>query len=215
MALSNKVLNYQDSIYKLVIKLYTSLDDIYSGRGIPFEFKDEIVYLPIVPLNDYFATPLKFSDNRGEYAIPSQTTSKAQTFYSNKVTEISLSGLVTQEETHDIFTFYAPYAGKYYFTSDFRGGQNGWGYSGDKWQYADFFLDLDGENFAEVRYRRSQGMGWKTLYDGYLEVPNGGLHTITLRILGSSSKKDSHLTACYEWDNTITMVEDDIDDKVT
>lgn len=207
MALSSRLLNYQDANNKITIKLYSSLDDIYSGKGMPIEYRGEKVYAPLVPTDDVFGTPLKFSDETGEYTIPYDTTSKEQNFYSNNVTEISLSGNTTLEKTHGTFTFYAPRSGKYYLTSKFRGGQNGWGYSGDKWQYADFFLDLDTENIKEVRYRRSQGMGWKTLYDEELEVV-GGLHTITLRILGKSSSKDSHLTACYEWENKITMIDE-------
>ena len=207
MALSNRTLNFQDANNKITIKLYTSLDDIYSGKGKPIEYRGEKVYAPLVPTDDVFGTPLKFSDGSGEYTIPYDTTSKEQDFYSNKVTEISLSGNTTQEKTHDILTFYAPRSGKYRLTSKFRGGQNGWGYSGDKWQYANFYLDLDTEELTKLEVRRSWGMGWKTLYDDEIEV-DGGLHTIKMRILGKCSSKDSHYTACYEWENKITMIEE-------
>ena len=207
MALSNRTLNFQDANNKITIKLYTSLDDIYSGKGMPIEYRGEKVYAPLVPLDDVFGTPLKFSDSSGEYTIPYDTTSKEQDFYSNKLTEISLSGNTTQEKTHDIFTFYAPRSGKYHLTSKFRGGQNGWGYSGDKWQYANFYLDLDTEELTKLEVRRSWGMGWKTLYDDEIEV-DGGLHTVKMRILGKSSSKDSHYTACYEWESKITMIEE-------
>lgn len=206
MALSNNVLNYQDSTNKSVIKLYTSLDDIYTGKGLPIEYKGTLLYAPIVPLNDVYSTPLKVSDSGEECVIAYDTIGVVQDYYSNKVTEISLSGDSTKEKTHDSFSFVAPYKRKFHLSVRFRGGQNGWGYSGDKWQYADWFLDLDTENLLEKRYRRSQGMGWKTLFDGDIEV-DGGTHILTMRILGKSSSKDSHLTACYEWEAKITMIE--------
>ena len=205
MALSNRKLNYEDANNKTVIKLYTSLSDIYTGKGFPIEYKGETLYAPIVPVNDVYGTPLRASDNSGEYKIAYDTVSKTQNYYSNKVTEISLSGNSTQEKTHDACSIYAPYNGKYKLVSKFRGGQNGWGYSGDKWQYANFYLDVDNENIVTKEYRRSQGMGWKTLYDGEIEL-TGGTHIITMRMFGKSSSKDSHLTACYEWDNTLTII---------
>ena len=205
MALSNRTLNFQDANNKITIKLYTRLGDIYSGKGIPINYRGERVYAPLVPLDDVFGTPLKFSDSSGEYTIPYDTTGKEQNFYFNNVVEISLSGNTTQEKTYGTFTFYAPRSGKYRLTSKFRGGQNGWGYSGDKWQYANFYLDLDTEELTKLEVRRSKGMDWKTLYDDELELV-GGLHTITMRMFGKSSSKDSHLTACYEWENKITII---------
>lgn len=205
MSLSNRVLNYQDANNKTVIKLYTSLDDIYSGKGLPIEYKGELVYAPIVPTQDVYGTPLWVSDESGIYKIAYDTVGDIQNYYSNKVTEISLSGNSTQEKTHDSFSIYAPYSGKYKLVSKFRGGQNGWGYSGDKWQYANFYLDVDNENIVTKEYRRSQGMGWKTLYDDEIEL-TGGTHIITMRMFGKSSSKDSHLTACYEWDNALTII---------
>lgn len=207
MSLSNRVLNYQDANNKTVIKLYTSLDDIYSGKGLPIDYKGELLYAPIVPVEDVYGTPLWASDETGEYKIAYDTVSKEQDYYSNKVTEISLSGNRTQEKTHDSFSIYAPYNGKYKLVSKFRGGQNGWGYSGNKWQYAYFYLDVDNTNIKRLELRRSQGMGWKTLYDGEIEL-TGGTHIITMRMFGKCSSKDSHLTACYEWENAITMIEE-------
>ena len=205
MGLSSRKLNYEDANNKTVIKLYTSLSDIYTGKGFPIEYKGETLYAPIVPVNDVYGTPLRVSDNSEEYKIAYDTVSKTQSYYSNKVTEISLSGNSTQSKTHDACSVYAPYTGKYRLVSKFRGGQNGWGYSGDKWQYANFYLDVDNENIVTKEYRRSQGMGWKTLYDGEIEL-TGGTHIITMRMFGKCSSKDSHLTACYEWDNTLTII---------
>lgn len=205
MSLSSRVLNYQDANNKTVIKLYTSLNDIYTGKGLPIEYKGEIVYAPLVPYNDVLGTPIKVSDETGDYKIAYDTVGDVQSYYSNKVTEISLSGDSTQEKTHDSYTVYAPYSGKYKLVSKFRGGQNGWGYSGDKWQWAYFYLDVDNTNIKRLELRRSQGMGWKTLYDGEIEL-TGGTHIITMRIFGKCSSKDSHLTACYEWDNVLTII---------
>ena len=207
MSLSNKVLNYEDANNKTAIKLYTSLDDIYTGKGFPIKYKDEILYAPLVPLTDVFITPLRASDGSGEYAISYGTVGVTQDYYSNKVTRIDLKGLVTQEKTHDAFTFVAPKSGKFYLKVRFRGGQGGWGYSGDSWQYANFYLDLDTDNIKTMEVRRSWGMGWKTLFDDEIEV-DGGTHILTMRMLGKSSAKDVHYTICYEWEAKITMIEE-------
>jgi hypothetical protein len=207
MALSTNVLNYQDNVNKSVIKLYTSLDDIYTGKGLPIEYKGNLLYAPLAPLTAVYATPIRASDDSGDYAIAYDTVGTTQDYYSNKVTEISLSGNRTQEKTHDAFTFVAPKSGKYHLKVRFRGGQNGWGYSGDKWQYANFYLDLDTDNIKVLEVRRSWGMGWKTLFDDDIEV-DGGTHILTMRMFGKSSSKDSHLTACYEWESKITMIEE-------
>ena len=205
MALSTYKLNYQDANNKAIIKLYTKLGDIYTGKGFPIAYKGNTLYAPLVPHTDVYATPIKVSNSSGEYSIASDTVGKTQTYYSNKVTEISLSGNNTQEKVHGAITFVAPKSGKYHLKVRFRGGQNGWGYSGDKWQYANFYLDLDTENILTKEYRRSAGMGWKTLFDKDIEV-DGGTHILTMRMFGKSSSKDSHLTACYEWENTITIL---------
>lgn len=207
MAVSTNVLNYQDSVNKSIIKLYTSLDDIYTKKGLLIEYKGNQLYAPLVPLTDVYATPIKFSDDSGDYAIAYDTVSTTQEYYSNKVTEISLSGNSTQEKVHDAITFVAPKSGKYHLNVTFRGGQNGWGYSGDKWQYANFYLDLDTDNIKVLEVRRSWGMGWKTLFDDDIEV-DGGTHILTMRMFGKSSSKDSHYTACYEWESKITMIEE-------
>lgn len=206
MTLASNVLNYQDSNNKTVIKLYTSLSDIYTGKGLPVEYRGNQLYAPLVPLSDVYATPIKFEDASGEYAVAFDTVKSNQEYYSNKVTEISLSGNSTKEKTHDTFAIVAPYSGKYHLNVTFRGGQNGWGYSGDKWQYAYFYLDIDTENIVRKELRRSQGMGWKTLYDGDIELV-GGTHILKIRMFGKSSSKDSHLTACYEWKSKLTILQ--------
>ena len=205
MTVSKYVLNYQDNNQKRVIKLYTSLSDIYTGKGLPIQYKGESFYAPLVPLKDVYVTPIKASDSLGDYAVAYDTVKELQEFYSNKVTEISLSGDTTKEVTHDTFVFVAPQNGKYHITVKFRGGQNGWGYSGDKWQYANFYLDIDTDNIVKKELRRSAGMGWKTLYDSDIELV-GGTHLLKMRMFGKSSSKDSHLTACYEWEANIKIL---------
>ena len=124
---------------------------------------------------------------------------------STSYTYISLSGNTTKTVTHGTFTITAPETGYYHLYSQIRGGQTGQGYSGDKWQYANWYLDLDGTNFVTKTYRRSQGMGWKTIYDGEIYLTKG-THTLRCRILGKCSSKDSHQTYCYEWLNDLSIV---------
>lgn len=208
MSLSNRVLNYQDANNKTVIKLYTTISDSYSGRGLPIEYKGEVLYAPLVPYDDVYASPIKVSDETGDYKIAYDTVGKIQQYYSNKVTDIRLGSSGGEKlVTHGSFSFAAPIAGEYSFVSKIWGGQTGSGYSSDRWQKAVFYLDLDGKNFSEITFRRSQGMGWKTIYNGKISV-SSGTHIITLRILGDGSKKDSHQTLCKEWDNKITIIEE-------
>lgn len=206
MALSSRTLNYEDRSNKTTIKLYTSLDDIYTGKGLPIEYKGETVYAPLVENDDVFSTPLTVEDTDGEWKIAYETIGEEQNYYSNKVTNINLSGNTEKEVVHHTFAFVAPYTGKYRLKSEVRGGQTGSGYSGDKWQWSKWWIDIDTVNIVEKMYRRSQGMGWKTLYDGEVEL-TGGLHILKLRIRGKCSSKDSHRTSCYKWKNVITIKE--------
>ena len=61
MALSSRKLNYQDANNNITIKLYTSLSDIYTGKGLPITYKNETVYAPIVPTNDFYESVSNFS----------------------------------------------------------------------------------------------------------------------------------------------------------
>ena len=202
--LSSKRLYYKVGNSNVTIKTYTSLTDIYTGKGLPINYKGELVYAPLVSTADVYSSPLRVRDSSGVWAVAYDTVGTTQQHDFNDTIKIELSGNREQEVTYGSFYVVAPKSGNYKLTSIIVGGQTGWGYSSDKWQFSRWYLDLDGNNFATKEYRRSQGMGQKTLYNNtiYLE---GGTHTITLRIRGKCSSKDSHLTQCDSWKNTITI----------
>lgn len=202
--LSSKRLYYKVGNSNVTIKTYTSLADIYTGKGLPIYYRGELVYAPLVSTADVYSSPLRVRDSSGVWAVAYDTVGTTQKQEFNNTIEISLSGNREQEVTYGSFYVVAPKSGNYKLTSIIVGGQTGWGYSGDSWQWSYWYLDLDGNNFHTARYVRSQGMGQKTLYNNtiYLE---GGTHTITLRIRGKCSSKDSHLTKCTSWKNTITI----------
>lgn len=204
MTLSNRRLYYKAGSSQITIKCYSSLDDIYTSKGLPVNYKSETFYAPLVPLTDIYSSPLRVQDSTGTWAIAYDTVAKTQQYDFNDTVEISLSGDKEKEVVYNSFPIVVPKEGDYHFVSKVRGGQNGWGYSGDSWQWSLWYLDLDGNNFNTKEYRRSQGMGWKTLYDDMLHL-TAGTHIIQLRIRGKCSSKDSHLTACYEWTNNLTI----------
>ena len=205
--LSSKRLYYKVGNSNVTIKTYTSLDDIYTGKGLPINYKGEIVYAPLVSTADVYSSPLRVQDDSGVWAVAYDTVGVTQQHDFNDTIKIELSGNREQEVTYGSFYVVAPKSGNYKLTSIIVGGQTGSGYSRDKWQWSKWYLDLDGNNFETKEYRRSQGMGEKTLYEDtiYLE---GGTHVITLRIRGKCSSKDSHLTKCDSWKNTITIQEE-------
>lgn len=202
--LSSRRLYYKVGNSNVTIKTYTSLADIYTGKGLPIYYRGELVYAPLVSTSDVYSSPLRVRDSSGVWAVAYDTVGTTQQQDFNNTVEISLSGNSEREVTYGSFYVVAPKSGNYKLTSIIVGGQTGWGYSGDSWQWSYWYLDLDGNNFHTARYVRSQGMGQKTLYNNtiYLE---GGTHTITLRIRGKCSSKDSHLTKCTSWKNTITI----------
>ena len=202
--LSSKRLYYKVGNSNVTIKTYTSLADIYTGKGLPIYYRGEIVYAPLVSTSDVYSSPLRVRDSSGVWAVAYDTVGVTQKQDFNNTVKISLSGNREQEVTYGSFYVVAPKSGNYKLTSIIVGGQTGWGYSSDKWQWSKWYLDLDGNNFETKEYRRSQGMGEKTLYNNtiYLE---GGTHVITLRIRGKCSSKDDHLTKCTSWKNTITI----------
>ena len=202
--LSSKRLYYKVGNSNVTIKTYTSLTDIYTGKGLPINYKGEIVYAPLVSTSDVYSSPLRVRDSSGVWAVAYDTVGVTQKQDFNNTVKIELSGNSEREITYGSFYVVAPKSGNYRLQSIIVGGQTGWGYSGDSWQWSYWYLDLDGNNFHTARYVRSQGMGQKTLYNNtiYLE---GGTHTITLRIRGKCSSKDSHLTQCDSWKNTITI----------
>ena len=202
--LSSRRLYYKVGNSNVTIKTYTSLADIYTGKGLPIYYRGELVYAPLVSTADVYSSPLRVRDSSGVWAVAYDTVGVTQKQDFNNTVKIELSGNSEREITYGSFYIVAPKSGNYKLTSIIVGGQTGWGYSGDSWQWSYWYLDLDGNNFYTARYVRSQGMGQKTLYNNtiYLE---GGTHTITLRIRGKCSSKDSHLTQCDSWKNTITI----------
>ena len=202
--LSSRRLYYKVGNSNVTIKTYTSLADIYTGKGLPIYYRGELVYAPLVSTSDVYSSPLRVRDSSGVWAVAYDTVGVTQKQDFNNTVKIELSGNSEREITYGSFYIVAPKSGNYKLTSIIVGGQTGWGYSGDSWQWSYWYLDLDGNNFYTARYVRSQGMGQKTLYNNtiYLE---GGTHTITLRIRGKCSSKDSHLTQCDSWKNTITI----------
>ena len=202
--LSSRRLYYKVGNSNVTIKTYTSLADIYTGKGLPIYYRGELVYAPLVSTSDVYSSPLRVRDSSGVWAVAYDTVGTTQQQDFNNTVKIELSGNSEREITYGSFYVVAPKSGNYKLTSIIVGGQTGWGYSGDSWQWSYWYLDLDGNNFYTARYVRSQGMGQKTLYNNtiYLE---GGTHTITLRIRGKCSSKDSHLTQCDSWKNTITI----------
>ena len=202
--LSSRRLYYKVGNSNVTIKTYTSLADIYTGKGLPIYYRGELVYAPLVSTSDVYSSPLRVRDSSGVWAVAYDTVGTTQQQDFNNTVKIELSGNSEREVTYGSFYVVAPKSGNYKLTSIIVGGQTGWGYSGDSWQWSYWYLDLDGNNFYTARYVRSQGMGQKTLYNNtiYLE---GGTHTITLRIRGKCSSKDDHQTYCYEWKNTITI----------
>ena len=202
--LSSRRLYYKVGNSNVTIKTYTSLADIYTGKGLPIYYRGELVYAPHISTSDVYSSPLRVRDRSGVWAVAYDTVGVTQKQDFNNTVKIELSGNSEREVTYGSFYVVAPKSGNYKLTSIIVGGQTGWGYSGDSWQWSYWYLDLDGNNFYTARYVRSQGMGQKTLYNNtiYLE---GGTHVITLRIRGKCSSKDSHLTQCDSWKNTITI----------
>ena len=181
--LSSRRLYYKVGNSNVTIKTYTSLADIYTGKGLPIYYRGELVYAPLVSTADVYSSPLRVRDSSGVWAVAYDTVGVTQKQDFNNTVKIELSGSREREVTYGSFYVVAPKSGNYKLTSIIVGGQTGWGYSGDSWQWSYWYLDLDGNNFHTARYVRSQGMGQKTLYNNtiYLE---GGTHTITLRIRG-------------------------------
>ena len=202
--LCNRRLYYKAGNSNIVIKTYTSLSDIYTGKGLPIQYRGETVYAPLVSLSDIYSSPIRVTKNGETLAVAYDTVGKVQRQDFNNTVKIELSGNSEREVTYGSFYIVAPKSGNYRLQSIIVGGQTGWGYSSDGWQWSYWYLDLDGNNFYTARYVRSQGMGQKTLYNNVIYL-KGGTHIITLRIRGYCSSKDSHLTQCDSWKNTITM----------
>lgn len=190
---------------KVAIDLHDTTNDFYSKKGMPVKLRNGTMgYAAYVNFDDIYRSTLTVSDKNGVHYVGTSTVKEEQSYTSSKKIDISLSGNSEKEVTYDSFSFVVPYGGKIKLFSQGHAQQNGWGYSGDSWQWALLYLDLDGTNIAQVRIRRSQGLQWFTLYNGERTV-TGGTHILRFRVRGKCSSKDSHQTTCDGWKTTITL----------
>ena len=206
MGLSSRKLNYEDANNKTVIKLYTSLGDIYTGKGLPITYKGETVYAPIVPVNDFYGTPLRVSDSSGEYRIAYDTVSKNQQQDISETFYKYLSGNTIQYAWYGRTTFVAPYATTMHLLSQVDAFIGHYGVTGDKWQYDYLDVYIDDNMVSRFEFRQSKGeyRQWFTLANKDIDV-TAGLHTIGLYLTMKCSSKDSHEVNIYQWKNTITL----------
>lgn len=195
---------------KMAIDLHDTVNDFYSKKGMPVQFRNgTTAYAAYVNFNDINRSIITTSDSDGEHYVGTSSINEVQQFTSTKKIKISLSGNSEQELIYDTTSFVAPFTGKIHLFSQAHAQQNGWGYSGDSWQWARLYLDLDGNNINNFLIRRSQGLQWFTLYNGEIEV-TGGSHILRFRIRGKSSSKDSHRTTCDGWKTEVTLVGIDV-----
>lgn len=206
MGLSSIKLNYEDANNKTVIKLYTSLDDIYTGKGLPITYKGETVYAPIVPVNDFYGTPIRASDSSGEYRIAYDTVSATQQQDISTQYYKYLRGNTQQTYDYGSVTFVAPYATTIHLLGTVDAMFGHYGVSGDKWQHDWLDTYIDGKSVARFEFRQSKGeyRQWFTIINQDIQV-GAGVHTITLKLTHKCSSKDSHEAYVYQWKNTITL----------
>ena len=76
--LSNRRLYYKAGNSNIVIKTYTSLSDIYTGKGLPIQYKGETVYAPLVSLSDIYSSPIRVTKNGETLAVAYDTVGKVQ-----------------------------------------------------------------------------------------------------------------------------------------
>lgn len=206
MSLSNRVLNYQDANNKTVIKLYTSLDDIYTGKGFPIEYKGEILYAPIVPVDDVYGTPLRVSDESGEYRIaydtvaPVQDTDLSEYFYKK------IKNNTTYKTWYGKVSFVVPYPTTINIKSLLDSAIYHNDVDGDKWQVTHFDIYVDSEQVHRYSFRQSMGESrrWRNIADIDLEL-NAGSHLLGLYLTMDCSSKDTQHLYIYQWKNTITL----------
>lgn len=206
MALSSRRLNYQDANNKTVIKLYTSLGDIYTGKGFPITYKGETVYAPIVPVNDFYGTPLRVSDSSGEYRIAYDTIGKTQQQDLSTAYYKYISGNTTHSEWYGYVTFVVPYATTVNIKSLLDAYIGHYDVKGDKWQVTYFDTYIDDNKVARYEFRQSQGeyRQWFTIMNQDLTL-GAGVHTLGMYLIMDCSAKDSQELSIYQWKNTITL----------
>ena len=208
MSLSNRKLNYEDSINKTVIKLYTSLDDIYTSKGLPIEYKGEVVYAPLVPLDDVYGTPLRVSDDSGDYRIAYDTVSKLQEADLSDYFAQSISGNTTYSQWYGRVPFVVPYSTTVNIQSLVDSVIYHNGVKGDKWQWTYFDLYVDDEYVSRYEFRQSMGeyRKWHNIANIDLEL-SAGTHILGMYLTMDCSDKDSQHVYIYQWKNTITLKE--------
>lgn len=195
---------------KMAIDLHDTVNDFYSKKGMPVQLRNgTTAYAAYVNFNDINRSIITTSDSDGEHYVGTSSINKVQQFTSTKKIEINLKGNSEHELIYDTTSFVAPFTGKIRLFSQAHAQQNGWGYSGDSWQWARLYLDLDGNNINNFLIRRSQGLQWFTLYNGEIEV-TGGSHILRFRIRGKCSSKDRHQTTCDGWKTEVTLVGIDV-----
>lgn len=195
---------------KMAIDLHDTVNDFYSKKGMPVQFRNgTIAYAAYVNFDDINRSIITTSDSEGEHYVGISSINEVQQLTSTKRIEINLKGNSEQEVIYDITSFVAPFTGKVHLFSQAHAQQDGWGYSGDSWQWARLYLDLDGNNINSFLIRRSQGLRWFTLYNGEIEV-TGGSHILRFRIRGKCSSKDHHQTTCDGWKTEVTLVGIDV-----
>lgn len=195
---------------KTAIDLHDTVNDFYSKKGMPVQFRNgTIAYAAYVNFNDVYKSMITTSDSDGEHYVGTSSVAEVQQITSTKKLEIKMSGDNEQEVVYDTTSFVVPIPGKVHLLSQAHAQQMGWGYSGDSWQWAFLYLDLDGNNIKTLRIQRSQGLQWFTLYNGEMEI-SGGSHTLRLRVRGKCSSKDSHRTTCDGWKTEVTSIGIDV-----
>lgn len=206
MALSNRTLNFQDANNKITIKLYTSLDDIYSGKGMPIEYRGEKVYAPLVPVDDIFGTPLKFSDSTGEYRIAYDTVSSVQQEDVSEYYYKKISGNTTYTTWYGKVSFVVPYATTININSLLDSAIYHNDVSGDKWQvtYLDLYIDEDMVNRYEFRQSKGESRRVRNIANIDLDL-DAGTHILGLYLTMDCSSKDTQHVYIYQWKNTITL----------
>lgn len=206
MALSTRKLNYEDANNKTVIKLYTSLSDIYTGKGFPIKYKGETLYAPIVPVNDVYGTPLRASDSSGEYRIAYDTVSNIQQEDLSDYYAMSIYGNTTHTAWYGSVSFVVPYPTIVNINSLLDSVIYHNGVKGDKWQWTYFDLYVDDEMVKRYEFRQSMGeyRKWHSIANIDLEL-GAGTHIISLHLTMDCSNKDSQHVYIYQWKNTITL----------
>lgn len=208
MSLSTRKLNYEDANNQIVIKLYTSLDDIYTGKGLPIEYKDETLYAPIVPVDDLYGSPLRVSDENGEHRIAYDTVTKVQQQDLSDYYYKGISGNTTYSEWYGKVPFRVPYTTTVNINSVIDSAIYHNDVKGDKWQWTYMDIYVDDEQVSRYEFRQSMGeyRKWHNLADIDIEL-NAGSHILGMYLTMDCSNKDTQHVYIYQWKNTITLLE--------